>query len=152
MKLINATSSDGPVIPDKLKGRIDIKTTIRLLPAEIKALYDALFALDIALSCDNSLNPNDCVTVVLFNDDVVSFEFEDLGVLGSHINLVLLPVHRWRAHSLNIVQMTVCTLEEFCHHFWDIRDEHLVEDKVFELLQYLYPSAPKSVFYNPSWR
>lgn len=117
MKLINATTSDGPVIPDKLKGRIDIRTTIRLLPVEIKALYDALFALDIALSHDNSLNPNDHVTVVLLNDNVVSFELEDPKVLGNQINLVLLPVHRWRASSLNIAQMTVCILEEFCHHF-----------------------------------
>lgn len=151
MKLINATISVGPVIPDRLKNRIDIRTTIRLLPAEIDALHNALFALDVALTYDNSLNPNDYVTVVLFNEDVVSFEIENPEVLGNHVNLVLLPVHRWRAHSLNIVQMTVCTLEEFCHHFWDIRDEHLVEDKVFELLQYLYPNAPKSVFYNPNW-
>ena len=148
MKLINAAISDGPVIPDKLKGRIDIKTTIRLSPREIEALYNALFSLDIALRSDDALNPDDHITIVLFDSDIVSFEFEDQETFGNQVNLVFLPVHRWRARNLNIVQMTVCILEEFCHHFWDIRDEYLVTDKVYELLQYLWPNVPKSAFYN----
>ena len=134
MMLSNAITTKGPVIPQSLIGIIDFKSTCVLMDREISAFNSALIALSKAIDSDRAVHPDDSVTVILCDSDSVSFDFDEPTVLGNHISLIFCYLHRWRTRNLNALQMITCILEEFCHHFWKIRDENLVQYKVLSML------------------
>lgn len=151
MRLIDSVATIGPAMPNSLKNRVSFRTTCVLYENEIIAFNDALQALAVAIESDDQIFAEDSVTVILCDRDSVAFDFDDPEILGNHINLIFCFLHRWRIRSLNILQMTTCMLEEFCHHFWAIRDEIRVKYKVLEVIQHIHPSVQLSDVYSPNW-
>ena len=151
MDLVNAVVTKCPRIPSPLSNRLIITTTCPLLPEEIQVFNNAFCALSLALSADKSVNPNMYINLVFTDSDTVSMSISDGDEWGYYVPMAIYPVHRWRMKNMNHIGMLACALEELCHHFWSIRDELLVQDKVIELIQTIMPNVRKSDVYNPNW-
>lgn len=150
MLLDSAVTSPGPHIPERLKNRLFPITTCILRQGEISAFTLAFHALDLALASDPSVPSGLWANVLFVDRDSVTLNL-DPGILGNHLPLVIYPLHRWRERELDSVHMMACALEELCHHFWSIRDETLVKDKVIELIQLVFPKIERSDIFVPNW-
>ena len=152
MKLENYKASKLPHIPANLVDRVYITTTCELSSEELLAFSNVFHALGTELLQDKTINPNSYITVVCTDRDTISITMENPIELGTCLSLAVLPIHRWRAMRLNVLKMETCIAEELCHHFWNIRDERLVQTQVLSLLQIIHPSVQLSDVYNPNWK
>lgn len=144
----DAISFHFPALPISLRNRVFFVSTCALTPKEETVFSTALSVLAYALSEDKTVNPKLWVNVYIIDRDTVSFTLDNPKDYGLHVPLILLPIHRWRASNYNSLGMYACILEEFCHHFWCIRDEVDVKLKTFSLIQRIFPTIQFSDLYN----
>lgn len=151
MKLIGArTDVTLPSIPLNLRGNIRICTTCELSSAELDAIEQAFLALMLGMNSAPPVDKASRVAIVITDQDTISLSFADPGTLGAQFSLIVLAVHRWRAHGYDTWVMTMCCLEELCHFFWDLPDGDPVQIKVTELMQALYPDVRREQLYRES--
>lgn len=77
--------------------------------------------------------------MIIFDKNILSFEFEDHKTLGNYASFIFYPIHRWRSGDYSDMQILVCILEELAHCFWLISDETEVKYRVTEIVNLLLP-------------
>lgn len=151
MKLIGArTDVVLPSVPVNLRENIRICTTCELSSSELDAIERAFLALMFGMNSTPPLAGASHVAIVITDQDAISLSFADPGTLGVQFSLIVLAVHRWRAHGYDTRIMTMCCLEELCHFFWDLPDGYPVQLKVTDLMQALWPGVRREQLYRES--
>jgi len=148
MKLIDAVTCVGPIIPKILVPKLEIKANYPLNEREASLFSKALNALLKQFEEENINISNLMRLTALVTEDgdfTLSINPEHMG---SQIALVVYPVKRWRDNSYNDGQILICIIEELCHHYWAIEDEILVTYKVHEVMKQIYPDVQHNQLYN----
>ncbi len=151
MKLVNGLSGVSvPAVPASLKDRLFVATLCELSEQELFLFTQAFVVLDMELKKHPSPVPGWFTTVVFLNASRVSVELDE-DQLGAYTTMIFIPMDKIRSRNASHLLISQIIFEELAHCFWFIRDEHLVQDKVLDLLRYIYPAVRKSDVYNPNW-
>lgn len=139
----NYSSEIIPIPESLLAGRVKIINVCKIEETELKAFNDALLALEIALNNDHEVAPGLFVMMIVTDKDTVDLTLDGQEQLGLYTSIAIIPIHRWRAHSIPYLKMLAISLEELCHCFWSIRDESIVKDKVVSVIQLIHPEVKR---------
>lgn len=135
-----------PIIPESLH-QLSVTSTLPLPPDVFKAFAAALRLIDNALKHDPVPSSWLMAGMVIVDSDAVTLQLPGAHIAGCHMNIMIFPVHVWKALHLREDQMVVCILEEMCHCFWRITDEDAVKDKVLEVVQRVHPDVNLEYLY-----
>ena len=142
--MIELVESIAPVqlflLPEPLGGRTQFLATFQPDVTVIDALKTAFGAILQELKVSPALPERLFTNVIIYDRERLTFHFDDTKTLGNHVNLVLLPVHRWAAANCNYQQVVTCILEELCHCYWGIVDETAVKHKVVAVARHINSS------------
>ena len=140
--IIGSISSPGPNIPMGLRGVLQIRTLITLLPNECKVFSIALIAIDKQLKREKVDVKAKNVAVVFLDGHLMNYDIDD-DCYGSHIEFVLYNMKKIRDYGFPDEKLLVIFLEELCHAMWNIRDEIMVKEKVTEVYNSYFKSQYK---------
>lgn len=148
MKLSNAASSKfGPIIPQSLQSHINFVTMCELSKEESSCFTLCLEAFSRTL-CENGVSlPDTSATCCIINSESLTLCDIEPDTLGAYAQLIIYPIHRWRAKKLDSVQRIACILEELCHYGYSTFDEDLVKDHVVEVASRIDPVLTFDVLY-----
>lgn len=129
-------------IPSNLSDKIKIYIQCVPTSQEYIAINGALYALGQAFLVSPPIHHSAQLNVFILDRDAVTITSSNPGCVGLQLNCALLFLHRWRDLHFDQTMMIATAAEEFCHFFWEIKDEILVLYKVRDLLHILAPGVP----------
>ena len=151
MRIIGALSGiDGPAIPPSLSERIDIRSTVELLPNEIQAINVGLNVMAKNFEAESPVVNNRAL--LLFIPGMrysVELDGDEMGISKTFL---VFPVGMWRKFKLRgMLVPYLAVVEEMCHCFYGIADETEVKHKVLEITNKYVDANAKFDDLFPGW-
>lgn len=142
---------DGPGIPSSLADRIDIRSTVELLPNEIMAIGAGLNVMAKSFETEPPVIRNKAL-LLFIPGSRYSVEL-DGDEMGATKTFLVFPVHMWR--KLNPDDTLVpylAVVEEMRHCFYGIADETEVKHKVLDITNKYVDADAKFENLFPGWK
>lgn len=142
---------DGPKIPSSLADRIDIRSTVELLPNEIMAIGVGLNVMAKSFETEPPVIRNKAL-LLFIPGSRYSVEL-DGDEMGATKPFLVFPGRMWR--KLNPDDTLVpylAVVEEMCHCFYGIADETEVKHKVLDITNKYVDADAKFENLFPGWK
>ena len=142
---------DGPAIPPSLVGKIDIQSTVELLPNEIEAIGAGLNVMAKNFEMEHPVIGNRALLLFIPGTRYsVELDGDELGMTKTFL---VFPVNIWRKLKPGDVFVPyLAVVGEMCHCFYGIADETEVKHKVLEITNRYVAANVKFDDLFPGWK
>lgn len=128
--------------------KVCITQNCKLTENEVKVFNIATYYINLEIS-ESPLPAiiNQIIVLFLCNDHI-TFSLDDPFVLGTHMEVCILPLFLWRKYNLDLRASMFTTIEELCHGLWKIPDGEPIQKRVESILKRIDPTLAYANMYN----